>query len=210
MAMRKEPTMKLTNLIWVLALAGAVAACNSGPPITGERAGINPPPTGGGGGTCDPGGGDGACTTPENEAVYADLTYTDDAGEVFTGADASSAIGSDCIFGTKQSDPLLTGCGNEAGAVIGCFPNCPQGTIDAAADCVAKCTQDATAEASPPGLSDECVACTGETVACGAAFCTDKCVADTNDPKCIACRCDNDCIQDFDSCSGLPSDCECG
>jgi hypothetical protein len=27
--------MKLTNLIWVLALAGATAACNSGPPVTG-------------------------------------------------------------------------------------------------------------------------------------------------------------------------------
>jgi hypothetical protein len=27
--------MKLTNFIWVLALAGGLAACNSGPPITG-------------------------------------------------------------------------------------------------------------------------------------------------------------------------------
>ena len=201
MAMRKEPTMKLTNLIWVLTLAGVVVACNSGPPITNEKP-IDPG-TGGSPGTCDPGGGDGACTTPENEAVYADLTYTDDAGETFTGADASSAIGSDCIFGTKQSDPLLTGCGKEAGNVISCFPNCPQETIDTAADCVAQCTQDAT------GLSDECVACTGETVACGAAFCTLECVADSNAPACIDCRCANNCIQSFDACSGLPSDCEC-
>ena len=196
--------MKLTNLIWVLALAGAVAACNSGPPITGERAGTTPPPTGGGGGTCDPGGGDGACTNAADEAVYADLTYTDDAGAMFTGPDAASAIGSDCIFGTKQSDPLLEGCGEESGEVIACFATgCPDEVVQAAADCVAQCTQDAT------GLSDECVTCTGDTVACGAAFCTGACVADTDAPGCIECRCANNCIQDFDSCSGLPSDCEC-
>ena len=33
MANRKEPTMKLTSLIWVLALASAIVACNSGVPI---------------------------------------------------------------------------------------------------------------------------------------------------------------------------------
>ena len=35
MAKGKEPTMKLTNLFWVLALAGATAACNSGPAVDG-------------------------------------------------------------------------------------------------------------------------------------------------------------------------------
>ena len=135
--------------------------------------------------------------------IYAQV-IDDDAGNTFTGPDAASAIGSDCIFGTKQSDPLLEGCGNQSAAVIACFAvGCPDEVVQAAADCVAQCTQDAT------GLSDECVACTGDTVACGAAFCTDKCVADTNASQCIDCRCANNCIQDFDSCSGLPSDCEC-
>ena len=201
--------MKLTNLIWVLALAGAVAACNSGPPITNEKP---PPATGGSNGTGGTGGtivGDGACTTEENLAVYADLVYKDCDGVTHTGDDASSAIGSDCIFGCAVSEPPLEGCGIEAGLVLGCFPNCPQDTIDAAATCVAQCTQDATAEAAPPGLSDECVDCTGDTVACGAAFCTTVCINDTNAPECIGCRCDNNCIQDFDSCSGLPSDNEC-
>jgi hypothetical protein len=199
--------MKLTNLIWVLALAGTLAACNSGPPITNVKPSV-PPPTGGNSGT---GGisGDGACTTEENLAVYADLVYKDCDGVTHTGDDASSAIGSDCIFGCDISEPPLEGCGNQAAAVIGCFPNCPQGTIDAAATCVALCTQTATAEIAPPGLSDECVACTGDTVACGAAFCTNLCVADTNDPNCIACRCDNGCTPTFDTCSGLPSDGDC-
>ena len=61
------------------------------------------------------------------------------------------------------------------------------------------CTQDAT------GLSDECMACTGGTVACGAAFCTSQCVSDMEAAICIECRCDNGCTPDFDECRGLPS-----
>ena len=141
--------------------------------------------------------------------MYDNLTYIDDAGETYTGSDASAAIGSDCIFGTEQSTPLLAGCGDQARQVVACFPNCDDATITAAADCVAKCTQDATAEASPPGLSDDCVSCTGDTVACGAAFCTSQCVRDTNAPECIDCRCTNGCTPDFDVCTGLPSSGDC-
>jgi len=147
--------------------------------------------------------------TDENLAVYEDLVYKDCDGVTHTGDDASSAIGSDCIFGCEVSEPPLVGCGNEARAVLSCFPNCPPETIQAAADCVAECMQTATAEVAPPGLSDECVACTRDTVACGAAFCTDKCVGDTNAPACIECRCENGCIPTFDACSGLPSDGDC-
>jgi len=206
--------MKLGNLIWVLAVAGSVAACNSGSPITNVPPPVIDPGTGGSGGTNGTGGsgggGDGACTTTENAEVYANLEYTTGAGDTFTGPDAASEIGGDCIFGAPSSTPALAGCGAEAAAVIGCFPNCPADIIQAAADCVADCTQMATIEAAPPGLSDECVACTGDTVACGAAFCTNLCVSDTNSDECIGCRCDNNCIQDFDACSGLPGDGECG
>jgi len=142
--------------------------------------------------------------------VYAGLEYTDCDGVMHTGDDASSAIGSDCIFGCDNSVPPLVGCPNQSAAVIGCFPNCPPEVIAAAATCVALCTQEATATVSPPGLSDECVACTGETVACGAAFCTNLCSSDTNAPACIECRCANNCIQSFDECSGLPPDGDCG
>lgn len=203
--------MKLGNLIWVLAVAGSVAACNSGSPTTNVRPpDITPPGSGGSGGTGGISGGDGACTTADNAEVYANLEYTTGAGDTFTGPDAASEIGGDCIFGAPSSTPALAGCGAQSAAVINCFPNCPDETIQAAADCVADCTQTATIEASPPGLSDECVACTGDTVACGAAFCTRLCVSDTNAPECIECRCDNNCIQEFDACSGLPSGGECG
>jgi len=200
--------MKIGNLIWVLALAGAAAACNSGPPITGC---IIDPETG----FCSTEGGEcgpvtDACTDAANAMVYANLEYTDEEGVVTTGPDAASAIGSDCIFGSDDSVPPLVGCGDLSLAVLACFPNCEPEVIAAAASCVAQCTQDATATASPPGLSDDCVSCTGETVACGAAFCTDLCISNTDDPACVECRCNNNCIPCFDLCTGLEPDGECG
>jgi hypothetical protein len=187
--------MKLGNLIWVLALAGAAAACNSGPVVAGCS--VDPVT-----GRCSTEGGEcgplvDACINPADAAAYSELTYTDQEGIVYMGPAASSAIGSDCIFGTTTSDPPLPGCGGQSFAVVECFPNCEPEVIQAAADCVADCTQTAT------GLSDECVSCTGDTVACGAAFCTNLCIRDTNDPTCVECRCNNNCVPCFDLCSGL-------
>jgi len=205
--------MKLTNLIWALALAGAVMGCNSGSPITNEP--DIPGGTGGSGGTVGTGGsgggGEGACTNAEDAAVYAELTFIDSDGVESSGSEAASAIGSECIFGSQASVPAVTGCSQEAGDVIRCFASgCPQETIDALAACVALCTQDTTAAIAPPGLSTECMACTGDTVACGAAFCTNLCVASTTSPECVGCRCDNNCTPACGTCSGLPSSGDCG
>ena len=201
--------MKLFNLIWVLALAGAVAACNSGLPITGEP----PPPmagSGGNGGSTGNGGTGGAiegkCTTAENEAVYAELEYTNGKGEMSSGTDASSAIGSECVRGSVSSVPPVGGCGTETFAVIACFPNCPDPVVQALADCVAQCTGDTIEDITGMRLSEDCLECTGATVACGAVFCTSQCVADTTAQICIDCRCDNDCTPEFVICSGIPSD----
>ena len=202
MAMRKGSLMNSGNLIWILVLAGMVCACNSGPPIDNTGGGG----TGGSSGVVD------ACIDDANKAVYDGLSYTsyDNQGNptTFTGDKAASEIGSDCIFGNAESEypsePPLEGCGEEAGAVILCGSPCNDAElIQTLADCVAQCTQDATAEVSPPGLSDECVGCTGDTVACGARYCVAQCATDTNDPACIQCRCDNNCVQSFDTCSGL-------
>jgi hypothetical protein len=206
--------MKVSNLMWILAFGGIVAAaCNSGPAIGTWPPDASVGGSGGTGGTGATGGtggtgglGEGACTDAADQAAYASLSYTNADGTTFTGVEAASEIGSDCIFGTKNADPptdpVLPGCETEAFAVLGCFPNCDTTTINNLANCVAQCTQDAT------GLSGECVACTGDTVACGAAFCTNLCATDTNDPDCIDCRCGNNtgsrnCIEEYDACTGL-------
>ncbi|KPK16380.1 MAG: hypothetical protein AMJ62_05675 [Myxococcales bacterium SG8_38] len=213
MAMRKEPNMKPMILMGSLALATALWACNTGDPTVGFRY----PENGGGGtgGTGNVGGstGDGFCTTEENQAVYDNLTYTDRLGETSEGDEAASAIGSHCIGLAPTEANLPDGvedCLPEAGAVLDCAPACSNDVILALADCVATCTQNATAALSPPGLDDNCVSCTGDTVACGAASCVRECSGDTDAPACIQCRCDNNCIQEFDACSGLPSGGECG
>jgi hypothetical protein len=211
MAMRKEASMKPMIPIGCLALACALAACNTGDPTWGL-----PYPSAGGSGGDGGGGtggaGEGFCTTAENQAVYEGLEYTDLQDNTFTGDEAASVIGSHCIGlsgGEENLPSSVNTCEAQAGAVILCNPNCPQATIDALADCVATCTQDSTVALSPPGLSDDCVSCTGDTVACGAASCVAECSGDTNAPACIECRCDNNCIQEFDACSGLPSGGEC-
>jgi hypothetical protein len=210
MAMRKEASMKPMILIGSLALLCALAACNTGDPTWG----LPYPSTGGsngGGGTG--GAGEGFCTTADNQAVYEGLEYTDLQGNTFTGDEAASVIGSHCIGlspGEANLPPSVTDCVAQAAAVLACPGGvCPQETIDALANCVATCTQDSTVALSPPGLSDDCVSCTGDTVACGAANCVAECSGDTNAPACIQCRCDNNCIQEFDACSGLPSGGEC-
>lgn len=208
--------MKPMILIGSLALATALWACNTGAPTEGERY-PDPDGTGGnGGGTGGTGGtvvGDGFCTTEENQAVYESLSYTNLLGETFTGDEAAAEIGSHCIGLAVSEANLPDGvesCLAEAGGVLGCAPACPNDTILALANCVATCTKEATAALSPPGLDDNCVSCTGDTVACGAAACVRECSGDTNAAACIECRCDNNCIQEFDECSGLPPGGECG
>lgn len=150
-----------------------------------------------------------ACTDASNAMVYANLEFTDSRGNVFIGAEAAAAIGNSCVRGSVSSIPPIEGCGTETFGVIACFPNCPATTINALADCVAGCTQDTTAELSPPGLTDACVACSGDDVACNVALCTSACIVDTTAPACINCRCDNGCTQELDRCSGLPPSGEC-
>jgi len=212
--MRKEPTMKLTNLLWVLALAGSVAACNSGSAITGTPP--VPPPTGGsnGGGGGGTGGAlDGACTTDPNDAVYADLDYVNGKGVAESGADAASAIASDCLRGASTAVPPIPparACGSETLAVVGCFPTCSDAIIAALSTCVVECQQITIEEITGSRLSVDCGACYGETVACGAAKCTSpSCVAEPQGTVCTACRCEMGCTPDFVTCSGLPTT-DCG
>jgi hypothetical protein len=79
--------MKLSNLIWVLALAGAAMACNSGLPIQGceidPATGVCKTQGGGTGGSNGGGGGGGElCVVPPNLTGFNNACTCDSAGEV--------------------------------------------------------------------------------------------------------------------------------
>ena len=204
--------MKNARLICMIALAGAVAigcgteeAGSAATPGTGATGGSGTGATGGAGATGGTGGVAGACTNEADQAVYAATEYSNDDGD-FTGTEAVSEIAADCVFGTAPN-LISDGCGPEVGLVLG---NNTQENRDALAACVVQCTVDQGVD-----LSDECLACYGDTVACGAAFCAPECAGGTDLPACVDCRCGNNdnntsCFGDFDACSGLPSSGSCG
>ena len=222
MAKRKEPPMKLFNLIWVLGLAGIVAGCNSGPPVHGCEIQTNGTCAGSGsGGTPGTGGGnggggstgDGACTNAEDTATYTDLTYTDSRGNEEEGPSAASAIASDCVFGSESSVPANPGCGTQAGNVVACAispSGCDAETIDALTTCVVDCTQALIEEVTGSTLTQDCADCYGASVSCSAEFCAAAGCTNPTSPNCIQCRCDEGCTPGFDVCSGLPPSGDCG
>jgi len=221
--------MKLFNLIWVLALAVAGLACDNWtdqPVVTGcnpgfiinsdgrcERGSIGgsggSAGTGGSGGSAGSAGtggtGVGACTNAEDDAVYADLVFTNDDGDTTTGSDAASAIASDCVFGSGLSDPTLRGCADLAGEVVVCAISntCTPAQVQALSDCVESCMQNAIMEVTGSMLTAECGACYSASVSCSAELCATSGCSNPTSSDCVQCRCDNDCTPGFDRCSGL-------
>jgi hypothetical protein len=162
-----------------------------------------------GGGTCLAGV-CGVCTGTADGAVYSELSYVNDDGMTSAGTAAAEAIAVDCVLGSTNSAPPVAGCPDAAVAVLICFPSCTPEVVDNLATCVADCTQETTAAIAAPGLSDGCVACTGDAASCAFAFCGPSCwTANYSSQTCITCRCRNNCIQSFDTCSGLSPGGEC-
>ncbi|MEM8606610.1 MAG: hypothetical protein AAGF92_05870 [Myxococcota bacterium] len=172
-----------------------------GPP---PRVSLGSGGTGGVGGTGGTGGtggsvGMGLCTDSADSAALENAEYTNDDGDTFFGDAAVAEIANDCVLGatTLVSD----GCGSEAALVIG---NNSEENRAALAACVEDCILEQGID-----LSSGCLSCYGDTVSCTTAFCIGPCAASTSAPGCIQCQCDNNCFQDFDVCSGLPSGNEC-
>lgn len=218
--------MKLFNLIWVLALAVAGLACDNWTDqavVNGCRPGefvntdgrCEAEGTGGTGGSAGTGGtGVGACTDAEDQAIYAELEYTDGGSNppvVITGSAAASGIASDCVFGSPKSIPPLEGCGALASEIIQCaIPGtCTDEQVQALSDCVENCMQDAIMEVTGSMLSAECGACYSESVSCSAEKCATSGCSNPTSTSCITCRCENDCTPGFDRCSGLPPSGDC-
>ena len=79
------------------------------------------------------------------------------------------------------------------------------------AEDVRMCTADAIVEVTEGAVSAGCASCYGLSVECSVANCLTPCLAGSDSPDCVSCRCgDNDasanCIEMFSECSGIPSD----
>ena len=198
--------MKYASLTCMIALSAAVAI-GCGQDEAGSANANGSGATGGGGGPTGGSGGsvgEGACTTPDNAAVYDELNYTNADGEESSGTDAASAIAADCLR-RLETNPASDGCAAEFGRVIGELPTPSPEAIEALAMCDEACLIAVTANISETdGLTADCAACYGGSVACGAEFCTAQCSANTNAPLCLQCREDRGCTPGFVECSGIP------
>ena len=138
--------------------------------------------------TEDSGGAGGACTNAEDAAVYSELEYTDDDGEMTTGTDAAAAMAGECPFGPPPR------CAAELAEVIS--DNNPENNA-ALSDCVVACMSGQT------DLSSDCLGCYGDVVTCASENCVAECGGGVGD-DCVTCLLDAGCTPAFNECSGIP------
>ena len=199
--------MKYASLISMIVLSSA-AAIGCGQDEAGSANANGSGATGGAGPTGGTGGGslgEGACTTADNVAVYDELDYTNTDGEDSTGTDAASAIAADCLGELDVDVVGSVGCVTEFAALIAVISNPTQEVIDALVECDETCLRDVTRTITgTDGLTVDCAACYGDSVACGATNCTAACSADPTADVCVQCREDTGCTPNFRTCSGIP------
>jgi hypothetical protein len=124
-------------------------------------------------------------------------TYSDFTSSAF---DAQTTIGKGCSLDGASV------CRNDVTNLVGtCGGSC---YLQAAKDdesqaaCVAPCIMEAVT--APKMLSDSCIECYVEDVACARDLCFGQCGLTPGSPLCAQCRADNGCASAFYACSGLP------
>ncbi len=53
------------------------------------------------------------------------------------------------------------------------------------------------------GLDAACAGCFAGRTECTISNCVAQCISDVNSPGCVMCQMDNNCVSDFETCSGL-------
>ncbi|MEO6603692.1 MAG: hypothetical protein ABIQ16_27660 [Polyangiaceae bacterium] len=126
-------------------------------------------------------------------------------------------VGTYSDFTTTQFDDQTTSgkgcsldaasiCSNDVTSLVGtcgktCYLQAAQDDASQAA-CVSPCIMQKVT--SPKALSDSCVDCYVEDVACARDKCFAQCGLTPGSPDCAKCRVDNGCASTFYGCSGLP------
>jgi hypothetical protein len=143
---------------------------------------------------------------------------TDDDSGNQSAAGASGAAATQCVgaysdfTSTKFDEQTTSGkgcsldgasvCSNDVTGAVGtcgktCYFNVAHDDETQAA-CVAPCIAQAVT------LSDSCISCYVEDVACARNLCFAQCGFTPGSPECAKCRADNGCASAFYGCSGLP------
>ena len=133
------------------------------------------------------------------------------------GASAKQCVGTYSDFDSTKFDEQTTSgkgcsldgasiCNNDVTSLVGtcgktCYLQAKQDDESQAA-CVAPCIQQAVT--SPKALSDSCISCYVEDVACARGLCFAQCGLTPGSAACATCRADNGCASAFYGCSGLP------
>jgi len=173
---------------WLLLIGLLVSGCSDSPPPTyGGGAGAvpggsipDPGGTGGNGGAGGFGGEGGELGSRGACDNSNDVTALDDAG----GGSREIAVRCGLPSGTSAICASLIGTG-------GLYEEC-------ISDCV---------EESIPGLSTECAACYGALERCGlASLCRTSCQLNTCSNLCLDCLYRSGCIEEYETCRGLPGD----
>jgi hypothetical protein len=195
--------------LWLAALLVLSTACGDDDETSDTDGGGN---TGGntggstGNNTGNTGGDDGGGNTGEvdlSASCKAMGTY-----DGFKGEDIKGKIGTGACTTDGEITEICKINPSSAAAEAGgaCFLGSYEG------DMLRKCTIEGDAELkvgglrkAAPNLSDECLECYAESVACSAENgCGGLCVADANADACVKCREDKGCTPTFYDCAGLP------
>ncbi len=122
-----------------------------------------------------------------------DMGMMADAGDVDAGgpADGGPAMGL-CLDAQNQ---MAISSGNIAMVTETCGRDC---LLDPnRVQCTTTCLM------TMGGLDAPCAGCFAGRTECTITNCVAQCISDVNSPGCVMCQMDNNCISDFETCSGL-------
>jgi hypothetical protein len=159
----------------------------------------------------DDDGGDGGTggTTTGGSATGGAATGGGDTGGSATGGAATGGSGTGGGLPSVTCDPTGDGvCENETDCE---FVESGEARSVASA-CGQTCNTEPPAEKGPCavacinmelGMSSECSACYAGLVGCTFDNCLGDCAADPSSSACVECQVENECLSDFETCSGL-------
>jgi len=105
-------------------------------------------------------------------------------------------------MGCSSDSDVNTVCLNDMPKVAGaCGLDCL--SVDNQEECIATCIQGEVTHGNAKALSETCLTCYGEDIACARDNCLIACATPTS-TNCATCRAEKGCAAAFYGCSGLP------